>query len=734
MATIKDIAKLAGVAQGTVSNVLNGKANVSSEKIKQVMDAANALGYIPNKNAKLLRKGSNNLIGVILPNMRSRQYVEFYLSFKQYAEANKYNVLLQLTNEENTEAEVEAVNLLRSYNASGIATISSFHAKTQKNNPYISENGNLSKTETLLFVDRKADFSANFIGFDYKNAGRDLAKKMIKNKHKYICLLTNSLSIPNELDFYKGFKEIVRNCDCKFKHVQTDFYRKLQNIIQLFNDFQPDAVVISNYGFAESVKDIYKTFFAGDRLPIYTVSPLFTTPENDFIKYELNYGKLGNMAAIKIIKDINSGNKEKTKILRPYGFRNWHTAIITKPSSKPLNVLTLDSPSAYTMKNLSRLYTQKTNTPINVTIYSYDEIYEAFNSMTNESAYDVIRLDVTWLSWFAEKLLMPMEKIDKKIYDDLDKFIPGTTGTYSKVNNHIYTLPFTPSIQLLFYRKDLFESPIYKRMYWELNKKELEVPKTFNEFNEIARFFTKKYNESSPVDYGCTLTLGSTGVASSEYLGRLFSLQENLYDETNRVVLNSNTSLKALELLLEIKKYSNLKYSKWWTNTAVEFASGNVAMSILYSNYASDILNESSKIIGNIGYAITPGNNPVIGGGCLGVSKYTKRPNEALSYIRWMCSEPVSSAHTLLGSVSPCSLSYENHDIINHYPWLNLAKNSFISVKGRRVPEGENSPFDERRFLSIIGMAVKNAYSGAQTPKEALDEAQKKYIKNFVNK
>ena len=81
MATIKDIAKKAGVAQGTVSNVLNGKGNVSSDKIRRVLEAARQLGYVPNERAALLRKGTNDCLALVMPDSRARQYEDFYFSF-----------------------------------------------------------------------------------------------------------------------------------------------------------------------------------------------------------------------------------------------------------------------------------------------------------------------------------------------------------------------------------------------------------------------------------------------------------------------------------------------------------------------------------------------------------------------------------------------------------------------------------------------------------------------------
>ena len=124
MVTIKDIAKRAGVAQGTVSNVLNGKENVSSEKIKRVMDAAHELGYVPNERAALLRKGPNDSLAVIMPSPRARQYTEFYSGFKHYAQAHGFLVTQHLIDENTPSSEEEAFMEIKPLQVKGIACIS----------------------------------------------------------------------------------------------------------------------------------------------------------------------------------------------------------------------------------------------------------------------------------------------------------------------------------------------------------------------------------------------------------------------------------------------------------------------------------------------------------------------------------------------------------------------------------------------------------------------------------
>lgn len=65
MATIQDVAKLAGVSTATVSRVLNDNYKVSDKRRKLVLDAVEQLGYRPNIVGRNLSRSENRTILVV---------------------------------------------------------------------------------------------------------------------------------------------------------------------------------------------------------------------------------------------------------------------------------------------------------------------------------------------------------------------------------------------------------------------------------------------------------------------------------------------------------------------------------------------------------------------------------------------------------------------------------------------------------------------------------------------
>ena len=67
MATIKDVAKLAGVGVGTVSRHLSGNAPVSNKSGEKIAAAMAELNYRPNSMARSLSSKRSNIIGLWVP-------------------------------------------------------------------------------------------------------------------------------------------------------------------------------------------------------------------------------------------------------------------------------------------------------------------------------------------------------------------------------------------------------------------------------------------------------------------------------------------------------------------------------------------------------------------------------------------------------------------------------------------------------------------------------------------
>ncbi|MEM6945599.1 MAG: LacI family DNA-binding transcriptional regulator [Pseudomonadota bacterium] len=74
--TVKDVARLSGVSDISVSRVMRGASSVSPALRDRVMAVANELGYTPNRLAGALKSQSSNLVAVVVPSIGNGVFPE----------------------------------------------------------------------------------------------------------------------------------------------------------------------------------------------------------------------------------------------------------------------------------------------------------------------------------------------------------------------------------------------------------------------------------------------------------------------------------------------------------------------------------------------------------------------------------------------------------------------------------------------------------------------------------
>lgn len=96
-ATLKDVAKLAGVSTKTVSNVINGYPYLRPQTRAKVETAIEQLKYRPNLTARNLRRGSTSLIALALPEIRNPYFSELAQHVVEEAQRHSLTVLIDCT-------------------------------------------------------------------------------------------------------------------------------------------------------------------------------------------------------------------------------------------------------------------------------------------------------------------------------------------------------------------------------------------------------------------------------------------------------------------------------------------------------------------------------------------------------------------------------------------------------------------------------------------------------------
>lgn len=240
MATMKDVAKLAGVGVGTVSRVINKNESVKESTRLKVEKAIKELNYTPNEIARTLKISQSKTIALILPTI----WHPFFSELAYYTEENvsKRGFKMILCNSSSKkEKEIEYLDMLKQNKVDGIIAIT-----------YNDIDRYVSSNLPIVSIDRHFSEGVAYVTSDNYNGGKLAVNKLIENGCKKIAFMGTHNERNTDVDNRrKGFEEesISKNIEYKiFDEIETGqdledkmekFLRENINIDGIFtiNDF-----------------------------------------------------------------------------------------------------------------------------------------------------------------------------------------------------------------------------------------------------------------------------------------------------------------------------------------------------------------------------------------------------------------------------------------------------------------------------------------------------------------
>ena len=116
---MSDVARLAGVAIGTVSNTLNSPEKVSERTRRKVLGAIAELGFVRNDAARALAAGSSTTIGLVLADLGNSFFVDIARGVEQAMRRRGFDVLIA-NSEIDRDREVRNLELFERSRVAGI--------------------------------------------------------------------------------------------------------------------------------------------------------------------------------------------------------------------------------------------------------------------------------------------------------------------------------------------------------------------------------------------------------------------------------------------------------------------------------------------------------------------------------------------------------------------------------------------------------------------------------------
>jgi len=301
-------------------------------------------------------------------------------------------------------------------------------------------------------------------------------------------------------------------------------------------------------------------------------------------------------------------------------------------------------PPANGLQELANEYSAKHGVDVHVEqipISSWqDKVFLEFGNTTTQ--FDIVVGDSQWIGRGATKGLY-LELTDwLPTVTDMSKIHPRAASylcTYPEGSNRWYAAPCETDAVGLAYRKDWFEDPKEREAFKAKYNRELGVPQTWEEFEQVAQFFQRPAEKR----YGCVFTSNRAYDALVMGLQNLLWSFGGMWHEpgSNRVVgfLDTPGTAAAVDFFGKLIKLGpkgseNLDYG----DTLENFSNGSTAMIVNYFAFFPGIY---ATFQDKVGFAVVPSKDgkrvASLGGQGMSISTKISKEQQALAkdFIAW---------------------------------------------------------------------------------------------------
>lgn len=316
MATIYEVAALAGVSPATVSRVFNDM-RVSAEKTAAVRTAAESLNFTPNRTARRLRKQNSEVIALVIPDIENPFFTSLARGVEDRAQAAGYSVVLCNTDDDTTK-EATYLEIANSENMAGVILAPASDHSDLKSV--------LSLGRPIVAVDRGTGYDIDGVMVDNRPAGHAAASSLFDAGYRRIGCITGPLGIETADERSRGWRQVVLQRgdyepDAYLRHANHRVDGGRAAMVELLSmENPPDAVVATNNLMGVGALQILSE--AGMTPPAVGVAVIgdlpFTTHDPTTITLvHLPARNLGITAATMLIERINGDTQPaRTVVLR----------------------------------------------------------------------------------------------------------------------------------------------------------------------------------------------------------------------------------------------------------------------------------------------------------------------------------------------------------------------------------------------------------------------------------